>query len=293
MEIGKWAVSQDLNEIYQQARDLGLESNIAELDAYGFTVIENALSDEVTDQLAEAVLGVAEKRTGKKPDVTTGETHPGLQLQMGLLFQDRIFEDVLMEEPALVLITYLLGKSCVLSSVASHFKGPGGGNRGQLALHSDIQGNGVPVPLPSYAQVANCNYALTDYTEADDGVLAMVPGSHKLCRYPDEWDLSKSTKAIPVIVPKGSAIIFHGNTFHGSYERKKPGFRINLSYYFCRHYMDPTEGFRDTVSEEMLERNSERFAQLMGTTRPRGWSEANPDLSGVAIRSRLSANQYR
>ena len=97
MEIGDWAVSQELNEIYQQARDLGLESNIAELDAYGFTVIENALSDEVTDQLAEAVLGVAEKRTGKKPDVTTGETHPGLQLQMGLLFQDRIFEDVLME----------------------------------------------------------------------------------------------------------------------------------------------------------------------------------------------------
>ena len=105
MDIGNWEVSQDLNEIYLQARDLGLESNIAELDAYGFTVIENALSDEITDQLAEAVLAVAERRTGKKPDVASGETHPGLQLQMGLLFQDRIFEEVLMEEPALVLIT--------------------------------------------------------------------------------------------------------------------------------------------------------------------------------------------
>ena len=59
---------------------------------------------------------------------TTGETHPGLQLQMGLLFQGRIFEEVLMNEPVFVLITYLLGKSCVLSSVASHLKGPGGGN---------------------------------------------------------------------------------------------------------------------------------------------------------------------
>ena len=293
MDIGDWQVSKELNEIYQQARDLGLESNIAELDAYGFTVVENALSDEVVEQLAEGVLRVAEERTGKKPDTTTGETHPGLQLQMGLLFHGRIFEEVLMEEPALVLITYLLGKSCVLSSVASHFKGPGGGNRGQLALHSDIQGNGVPVPLPAYAQVANCNYALTDYTEADDGVLAMVPGSHKLCRYADEWDLSKSKQAIPVLVPKGSAIIFHGNTFHGSYERKKPGFRINLSYYFCRHYMEPTEAFRDNVSKEMLERNPERFAQLMGMPRPRGWTEANPDLSGVALRSRLAASQYR
>ncbi|MCH7811393.1 MAG: phytanoyl-CoA dioxygenase family protein [Chloroflexi bacterium] len=293
MEIGKWEVSKEFNEIYQEARDWGLESNIAELDAYGFTVIENALSDEIVEQLAQGILRVAEERTGKKPDTTTGETHPGLQLQMGLLFHGRIFEEVLMEEPALVLITYLLGKSCVLSSVASHFKGPGGGNRGQLALHSDIQGNGVPVPLPAYAQVANCNYALTDYTEADDGVMAMVPGSQKLCRYPDEWDLSKSKEAVPVIVPKGSAIIFHGNTFHGSYERKKPGFRINLSYYFCRHYMDPTEGFRDNVPKEMLERNSERFAQLMGMTRPRGWSEANPDLSGVAVRAQLAASPYR
>ena len=293
MEIGKWEVSKELNEIYQEARDLGLESNIAELDAYGFTVIENALSDEIVEQLAQGILRVAEERTGKKPDTTTGETHPGLQLQMGLLFHGRIFEEVLMEEPALVLITYLLGKSCVLSSVASHFKGPGGGNRGQLALHSDIQGNGVPVPLPAYAQVANCNYALTDYTEVDDGVLAMVPGSHKLCRYPGEWDLSKSKDAVPVIVPKGSAIIFHGNTFHGSYERKKPGFRINLSYYFCRHYMDPTEAFRDNVPKEMLERNSERFAQLMGMTRPRGWSETNPDLSGVAVRAQLAASPYR
>ena len=48
-----------------------MESNIVELDAYGFTVIENALQ-EITDQLAEAVR-VAEKanREGPTPPAAT------------------------------------------------------------------------------------------------------------------------------------------------------------------------------------------------------------------------------
>ncbi len=71
MEIGNWEVSKELNEIYKEAQDLGLESNIAELDAYGFTVIEHALPDEMVGQLAEAILRVAEERSEKKLDATT------------------------------------------------------------------------------------------------------------------------------------------------------------------------------------------------------------------------------
>ena len=42
MQIGDWRATRDLNPLYQEIRDFGLETGIAELDAFGFTVIENA-----------------------------------------------------------------------------------------------------------------------------------------------------------------------------------------------------------------------------------------------------------
>ena len=49
-----------------------------------------------------------------------------------------------MNDRVLTLIHYLLGNSCVLSSLSSHFKGPG---EQPLPLHSD-NGNGIPAPFP-------------------------------------------------------------------------------------------------------------------------------------------------
>jgi len=163
-------------------------------------------------------------------------------------------------------------------------------------LHADVTGSGVPAPLPPYALVANCNIALTPYTEPDDGGLAIVPGSHKWCRHPlpHETDVVKNKQVVPVLVPKGSAIIWHGNTFHGAYERKKPGFRINLSQYFNRRFITTQEEYGKAVPKEMLDRNNERFAQLMGINVkhivPDG--EEYADLREVATGAVISRSQY-
>ena len=59
MQIGDWRATRDLNPLYQEIRDFGLETGIAELDAFGFTVIENALSPDLTARLREAALAEA------------------------------------------------------------------------------------------------------------------------------------------------------------------------------------------------------------------------------------------
>ena len=41
--IGDWTATRELNGIYADARELGLEANIAELATYGFTTIPDAL----------------------------------------------------------------------------------------------------------------------------------------------------------------------------------------------------------------------------------------------------------
>ena len=139
-----------------------------------------------------------------------------------MLYEDEVFEEILMAPQPLALITYLLGESCLLSSLGCHFRGPGGMH---LPLHSD-NGNGIPAPFTPFSQVANVNYALTPYTR-EAGALAMVPGSHKLARQPkpDESDLGDNANpnAISMNIDPGDAVIWHGNSWHGSFVRKLPG----------------------------------------------------------------------
>ena len=36
MEIGDWPATRDLNDLYREIRSLGLEAQVAELEAFGF-----------------------------------------------------------------------------------------------------------------------------------------------------------------------------------------------------------------------------------------------------------------
>ena len=280
MEIGEWAATRDLNRNYREIRELGLETNLAELEAFGFTIIENALSPELTRRLRGAVLEAAEQRSGKSLDIETATNVHEVELASYLLYKDPVFEEAVLNPRPLALITYLLGYSCWLSSLTSHVKGPG---EVGLLLHSDTA-NGVPAPFSAYSHVANCNYALTDYTEAG-GCLAMVPGSHRYHRQPTQWEVGlagneRNPHAIPIEVPAGTAVVWHGNTWHGSFPRKMPGLRVNLATYFCRQYMAPQEIYGDSAPAELIARHGRdsRMAQLLGLNHFNGWRDEGPDL---------------
>src|SRR5580698_8173354 len=283
MQIGDWSATKDLNRNYREIRELGLETNLAELEAFGFTVIEDALTPEQVTRLRGAVLAAGEARYGKPLDVENATNVHEVELASYLLYKDPVFEEAVLNPRPLALITYLLGYSCWLSSLTSHVKGPG---EVGLLLHSDTA-NGVPAPFSAYSHVANCNYALTDYTEAG-GALAMVPGSHRLHRQPTRWEVNlagneRNPHAIPIEVPAGSAVIWHGNTWHGSFPRQTPGLRVNLATYFCRQYMAPQEIYADSPqAAKLVERHgrSSRMAQLLGCNHFNGWRNEGPDLKG-------------
>jgi hypothetical protein len=274
MEIGNWRATPELNQIYREIRELDLERNLAELEAFGFTMIEGALDPELTTGLRDRIVEITSERIGRPLDVEAETGYQGLQFIPFLLYKDRRFRDVLLNPRPLALVTYLLGRSCAISSVGSHVKGPGGG--AGLPLHSD-QANGIPQPFPVQSQVANCNYALTDYTEAA-GALAMVPGSHHHLRQPMTVEApvagpGRNPNAIPVEVPAGSAIVWHGATWHGSFPRQEPGLRVNLSYYFCRPHLLPQEDYRRTVPDGYLGEGDERLATLLGCEQAWGWTD--------------------
>src|SRR5580698_9525355 len=267
MEIGDWRSTRDLNDLYRQIRELGLETNLAELDAFGFTIVEDALTPGLTLKLREAVVREAEIAFAAKLDIEREEAHRNWKLVPYLLYKDQLFEQAVLNPKPL--------------GLTSHVKGPGGPG---LLIHSDTA-NGVPGPFSPYSHVANCNYALTDYTEAK-GALAMIPGSHRYAHQParDQVGLdgeARNPDAVAIEVPAGAAVIWHGNTWHGSFPRKVPGLRVNLSMYFCRQYMQPQENYKDHVPADLIARHGadSRLLELLGANTVHGWRDEGPQFT--------------
>jgi ectoine hydroxylase-related dioxygenase (phytanoyl-CoA dioxygenase family) len=231
--------------------------------------------------LRDTVVGEAETTFAARLDLEHEEAHRNWKLVPYLLYKDELFEQAVLNPKPLALISYLLGQSCLLSSLTSHVKGPGGPG---LLIHSDTA-NGVPGPFSPYAHVANCNYALTDYTEAK-GALAMIPGSHRYYHQPgrDQIALDGETRnpdAVAIEVPAGSAVVWHGNTWHGSFPRRVPGLRVNLSMYFCRQYMQPQENYKDYVPADLIARHGadSRMLELLGANTVHGWRDEGPQFT--------------
>jgi len=280
------ANSDPLQRIVDNIHELGLDQNLIELETRGFTTIPGVLSENQIKLAKEAIIARAEETTKKTVDIDSesGEGYEGMTYLPYLLYDNEIFEEILMEAKPLALITYLLGESCLLSSMGCHFKGPGGT---PLPLHSD-NGNGIPAPFLSVSQVANVNYALTPYSR-ETGALAVVPGSHKLARQPrlEEMMLggeSGNPNALAMDLSPGDAVVWHGNTWHGSFARQVPGIRMNLAVYFNRQYIQTQERHGDSVPPEVLARhaNNERFKVLLGGKQPYGWQKSGPDFTVMA-----------
>ncbi len=273
----KPAATDPLVRIWGELRELGLEAYVADLDAHGYTVIppELASPNGLADRLLGAVMDVAERRNGVRPDLEAGSTHAGLKgrfaalsrdgdspigdLMQSLLFEDRVFEEALMSPVLLALASYMCGYSVVLSSMGCFMKGP---NESSFSLHTDTP---LPSPLPPHALVCNCTYVLTEFNRENGGT-AFVPGSHKWCRGPEGSEAKVGERgnklAVPVECPAGSLLCWHGNTWHGAFNRTAPGLRVSVPVYLARPFIRTQEGLVGKIPDEMLDRNPPRFAIL-------------------------------
>ena len=67
---------------------------------------------------------------------------------------------------------------------------------------------------------------------------------------------------------------------------------MNLPVYFCRRFVEPQEAYRNSVSSEMLERNDERFAKLLGQDAAHRWREEGVDYEKLAQGIKASRNRF-
>ena len=283
MKIGDFANTQAVNPVFNRIRELDLEQNVVEIDAYGFTVIppEKVVSDEFRERVLDTVLRIAHERTGVELDVEQngdagdykGQPQlPGQFLLYYLLMADPIFEEWVMTPALHTMMDYLMHGQQQLSSLTSFIKWKGGTYGETLGLHSDCPADRDGALSPA-SDVANAAFCLTDYT-LDNGAIAMVPGSHRKCRHPSPGEGVKD--AVPVEAPAGSLIVWHGNTWHGAFPKKTDGLRINVTSYHCHRRLKTQEAYQWRVTQEMLDRNPPEFARLVAADDTMGWGEEGP-----------------
>ena len=255
-----------LGSLRDEISDLGLQRHIEELESHGYTVIppEIASPNGLGERMLEACLDIAERRTGERPDLELGRSKSQIDSPVGdtmksLLLEDPVFEESLMNPALLVLATYLCGYDVVLSSLTSFLKGP---SDTAFRLHTDTR---LPSPLPTQALLCKCIYPLTDFNQ-DNGSTVLVPGSHKWCRNPVASETligeGGNDQAVAVEAEAGSLIVFHGNTWHGAYNRTAPGLRVSVHLLMVRSLLRATEDFVGRIPQEVLDRNRPRFAIL-------------------------------
>jgi len=271
MKLGNWEATADLNPIYAEIRRLGLEQNIAEHDAFGFTIVppEKVAPPEVSERLRKAILAVHERRTGEHIDVADIETttlggKAPLTGSWQLLGEDPVFEEAMMNPTVLALARYFLGKSVQASGLVSMIKRKD--ETPTHVLHTDQ--HGTPPPLPPYLQFLNVTWILTPYSY-ENGSTAFVPGSHRFGRMPEPYEENyfrndAPFRPVPVECDAGSLLIWGGTTWHASFPRKNEGVRINLSLAFSRIYMRQIRDLPREVPQDVIDRNPPEFARLIG-----------------------------
>ena len=222
MEIGDRRTTAELNKTYRQARELGIETNIAELEAFGFTIVapEKVAPAAFAARVLQVMLRIAnEEDSGVvKLSRERAQAKPASGRQIfHLLAKDPIFCEMIINTVALTLASYLMGASCRLYSTVAFIK------EGPATPTSMRSGStGMPPPLPYFGNVCNVSWILTDYTK-DNGTFFLVPGSHRYCRHPTGVEQptlmggnNPDDLRTPVIAALGSLLAFPGNLWHGT-----------------------------------------------------------------------------
>jgi ectoine hydroxylase-related dioxygenase (phytanoyl-CoA dioxygenase family) len=248
-----------LDRMRDEILRLGLERHVLELELYGYTVVEDVMPESFFDELRETILKLGEEdnRAGRRIPLAGPEG--GSYLVTWLLARGRIFEQAILAEKPLALVTWLLGESCQISSNHGHVRVQGDPPQG---MHLDTPM--VPEPVPENPVTCNMMWVLDEFS-LESGATLVVPGSHRKRTHPPARAIRQ---AIPLQAKKGSVAVFSGNLWHSAGARTIPGERVGMTCYFQRMYLRPQEDLNGVISDEVVARNPPRFAHLIGRNNP-------------------------
>jgi ectoine hydroxylase-related dioxygenase (phytanoyl-CoA dioxygenase family) len=226
---------------------------LADIDAQGYTVLEDAIEPDLVLALREAIERIARERSiGAGTNEFEGRHTVRLY---NLLAEDDVFARVPIHPTVLPVIKGVLDDDCLVSTLSSIDIGPG---ETPQPIHADDMVIGLPRPHP--AIVCNSMWALSDFSE-ENGATRLVPGSHKT---PESPNLAIDTPSIPAEMKAGSVLVWHGSLWHGGGENRTRERRVGLAMNYCAGFIRQQENQQLGIPRKKVATFPRRLQRLVG-----------------------------
>ncbi len=251
----------------QQVAELGLEQNVADLAAVGYTVVPDAAPVELFDRVRAAIVRITDELRAR--GVEPFNFGPNTSMVYRLLAKDAAFAEAVLTPKLKALMTHLLGEGYIAQVATGSILAP---DSLPGPLHADNQF--FPSPFPVQVHVATAIWCCDDFT-GEMGSTHIVPGSNQKYRHPRQGE--GEAEAMPVDASRGSIVIWTGHTWHRSGGRTAPGERVALHTGFSRPHIRPFEAY-DSDEVSQLVAFDQRFVRLVGADLPYEFRGDGPDL---------------
>lgn len=262
----------------------------ANLDEFGYCLIENALSAEEVAKLRKRLeeQAAGEKQRGLAYE-DAGENDTGVNQRVWFLVnKGKVFRDLLHHKIVRTLVRHILGDEFLLSSFTANIAKPGG----EMGFHTDQWWMPKPVQPrqeavkpgsmtgerfrgrrlnpedesrpESMAPAVACNvmWMLTDFTE-ENGATHVVPRSHLSGKEPDAYS-DKDVESVPALAPAGAAMVFEGRLWHSTGANVSDAPRLGALSYFCAPQFRQQESLMVGTAPEILRDASPELLALLG-----------------------------
>ncbi len=242
--------------VYANGVPNDLAAHHEQLDRDGYTIVRDAIDLDLVAALLCDVHRLQEE-LGRAPAGNKFEGNHTTRTY-NLLAHSEIWQQVPVHQSVLPLVEHVLGKECLISSLASIAIGPG--ERAQV-LHADDQVQ--PLAKPHVATVCNSMWALTDFTE-ENGATRLVPGSH-LWKNPDYRNGESDVETISAEMLKGSVLIWHGSLWHGGgANTTAEETRVGVAMNYCAGFIRQQENIQLGTPPEVMATFTPQLRELCG-----------------------------
>ena len=234
------------------------------LEADGYTIIP--------DFLDAAML--ARVRQGLAPHLAT---HAGRNNFEGfktervytLVGRGRVFEEIAEDARVMAMLDTLLQPGYLLTASQAICIYPG---ETPQPIHYDDSFYPIPRPRPS---ISISTIVAVDAFTAENGCTEVIPGSHRWsdARIAGGYDgrdhdadmpRELESQLVPVIMPAGACIVFHGTLMHRGGANRSQAPRLAFSNQYCEPWARTQENFYHGVPPALVRGMSPRLQTLLG-----------------------------
>ena len=230
-----------------------LADHLDRLDRNGYTIVEDAFSDDLADELRASIERLEVERD-IRPGTNGFEGRATMRVY-NLLALGELFWQVPLHPAVTPLMRHLLGDGYLVSSLSSITIGPG---ETAQPIHADDQV--MPVTRPHAATTANSMWAITDFTEAN-GATRIIPGTHTSDTSPT---YGHPYDSIPAEMPAGSVLVWHGSLWHGGGANNTGERRVGIAMNYCAGWIRQQENQQLGLPLDLVRTFPSRLQELCG-----------------------------